>query len=71
MIASVGQCWKAIVSSAGQVVVSMKQCRTVIGSVGQCRMVNGSAGQCRTVTSESGIVLDSTSKCDMDAMALR
>ena len=26
--------------------------------------------ECRTVTSEGGIVLDSTSKCDMDAMAL-
>ena len=48
----------------------MRQCGTVIGSVGQCRMVIGSAGQCGTVTSEGGIVLDSTSKCDMDAMAL-
>ena len=48
----------------------MRQCGTVIGSVGQCGTVIGSAGQCGTVTSEGGIVLDSTSKCDMDAMAL-
>ena len=48
----------------------MRQCGTVIGSVGQCRTVIGSVGQHRTVTSEGGIVLDSTSKCDMDAMAL-
>ena len=39
-------------------------------SVRQCGMVIGSARQCRAVTSEGGIVLDSTSRCNMDAMAL-
>ena len=48
------------VGHSGTVIVSMGQCRTVIGSVGQCG----------TVISESGIVLDSASKHDMDAMAL-
>ena len=50
--------------------MSMEQSGTVIGSVGQCGTVIRSAGQCGTVTSEGGIVLDSTSKCDMDSMAL-
>ena len=36
----------------------------------KCGTVQDGDRECGTVTSEGGIVLDSTSKCDMDAMAL-